>query len=106
MGDTNYLMDFVSTNLGATLDEIYQRLSDCDFAQEDPGLTMLVVALLNALGREGRGNRPTELVSMLAYSESGTAERGQNRLMRWRRGEMLGHDLAREPGRASRGITG
>ena len=59
---------------------------------------MFVVALLNALGREGRGNRPTEVVLMLAFGESGTAERGQNRLMRWRRGEMSGHDLAREPG--------
>ena len=59
---------------------------------------MFVVALLNALGREGRGNRPTEVVLMLAFGESGTAERGRNRLMRWRRGEMSGHDLAREPG--------
>ena len=59
---------------------------------------MFVVALLNALGREGRGNRPTEVVLMLAFGESRTAERGRNRLMRWRRGEMSGHDLAREPG--------
>ena len=99
MGDTNDLMAFVSASLGATLDEIYQRLIDCDFAQEDPGLAMFVVALLNALGREGRGNRLTEVVLMLAYGEPGTAERGRNRLMRWRRGEMSGHDLAREPGR-------
>ena len=35
---------------------------------------------------------------MLAFGESGTAERGRNRLMRWRQGEMSGHDLAREPG--------
>ena len=66
--------------------------------EEDPGLAMFVVALLNALGREGRGNRPTEVVLMLALGESGTAERGRNRLMRWQRGEMSGHDLAREPG--------
>ena len=59
---------------------------------------MFVVALLNALGREGRRNRPTEVVLMLAFGESGTAERGRNRLMRWRRGEMSGHDLARELG--------
>ena len=59
---------------------------------------MFVVALLNALGREGRGNRPTEAVLMLAFGESGSAERGRNRLMRWRRGEMSGHDLASEPG--------
>ena len=91
-------MEFLSASLGATLDEIYQRLIDCDFTREDPGLAMFVVALLNALGREGRGNRPTEVVLMLAFGESGTAERGRNRLMRWRRGEMSGHDLAREPG--------
>ena len=84
-------------SLGATLDEIYQRLIDCDFTREDPGLAMFVVALLKALGREGRGNRPTEVVLMLAFGESGTAKRGRNRLMRWRRGEMSGHDLAREP---------
>ena len=75
MGDTNELMEFLSASLGATLDEIYQRLIDCDFAREDPGLAMFVVALLNALGREGRGNRPTEVVLMLAFGESGTAER-------------------------------
>ena len=98
MGDTNELMEFLSASLGATLDEIYQRLIDCDFTREDPGLAMFVVALLNALGREDRGNRPTEVVLMLAFGESGTAERGRNRLMRWRRGEMSGHDLAREPG--------
>ena len=98
MGDTNDLMEFFSASLGATLDEIYQRLIDCEFTQEDPGLAMFVVALLNALGREGRGNRPTEVVLMMAFGESGTAERGQNQLMRWRRGELSGHDLAREPG--------
>ena len=98
MGDTNELMEFLSASLGATLDEIYQRLIDCDFTREDPRLAMFVVALLNALGREGRGSRPTEVVLMLAFGESGTAERGRNRLMRWRRGEMSGHDLAREPG--------
>ena len=76
MGDTDDLMEFLSVSLGATLDEIYQRLTDCDFAQEDPGLAMFVVALLKALGREGRGNLPTEVVLMLAFGESGTAERG------------------------------
>ena len=98
MGDTNELMEFLSASLGATLDEIYQRLIDCDFTREDPGLSMFVVALLKALGREGRGNCATEVVLMLAFGESGTAERGRNRLIRWRRGEMSGHDLAREPG--------
>ena len=65
MGDTNELMEFLSASLGATPDEIYQRLIDCDFTREDPGLAMFVVALLNALGREGLGNRSTEVVLML-----------------------------------------
>ena len=80
MGDTNELREFLSASLEATLDEIYQLPIDCDFTREDPGLAMFVVALLNALRREGRGNR----------------------LMRWRRGEMSGHDLAREPGLGER----
>ena len=81
-------MEFLSVSLGAILGEIYQRLIDCDFAQEDPGVE----------GREGRGTRPRKVVLMLAFGVSGTAERGRIRLMRWRRGEMSGHDLAREPG--------
>ena len=40
MGDTNELMEILSASLGATLDEIYQRLIDCDFTREDPGLAM------------------------------------------------------------------
>ena len=59
---------------------------------------MFVVALLNALGQESRVNRPTEVVLVLACGESGTAERGRNRLMRWQRGEISRHNLAREPG--------
>ena len=47
---------------------------------------------------KGRRNLPTEVVLMLASGEFGTAESGRNRLMRWRRGEMSGHHLAREPG--------
>ena len=91
-------MDFISASLGTTLDEIYQRLVGCNFSLEDSELAMFTVALLNAMGREGRGDRPTEVVFLLAYGKSGTAERGRNRLMRWRRGEMSDHDLAREPG--------
>ena len=91
-------MDFISASVGTTLDKIYQRLVDCKFALEDPELAMLSVALLYAMKRESRGDRATKLVLMLAFCESGTADRGQNRLLRRRRGEMSGHDLAREPG--------
>ena len=86
MGDTNDLMEFVSASLGAALDETYQQLIDCILAKEDSGLAMFVVAHLNTLGREGRGDHLTEVVLMLAFGKSGIAERGRNRLMRWRRG--------------------
>ena len=92
MSDTNDLMDFISASLRTTLDEIYERLIGCNFAQEDPKLAIFTVALLNALGREGHGDRPTEVVLMLAYGETGTTEMSRNR------GEWPGHDLAREPG--------
>ena len=71
------------------LDEMYHRLIDCNFGLEEPEL---------ALGSEAHGDRPTEVVLRLAFGEFGTAESGRYRLTRWRRGEMSGHDLAREPG--------
>ena len=97
MSDTNDLMDFLSASLGTTPDEVYQRLIDCNFGLEDPELVMFTVAILNSLGTKGRGDRPTVLVLVLAFGESRTAETSRNGLMRWRRGEMSGHDLARQP---------
>ena len=87
MNGTNDLMDFISVSLGTTQDEIYERLVVCNFPLEDPELAMFTISLLNAMGREGRGYHPTEVVLMLAFGESGSAERGRNKLMRWRRGK-------------------
>ena len=100
MSDTNDLVYFISGCLGTVLDKMYQRLMDCNFGLEERELAMFTVALLKALGREARGERPTEVVLMLAFGASETAERGPNRLMRWRRGEMSGHDIARDSGLA------
>ena len=66
-------MDFISASLGTALDEIYQRLIDCNFGTEDPvDRFTFTVALPNAMGREGRGYRPTEVALKLAFGESGT----------------------------------
>ena len=94
MSDTNDLMNFVSARLESALDEVI----DCNFGLEEPERAMFTVALLNALGREAGGERPLEVARMLAFGASGTTERGRKRLMKWRRGEMSGHDLAHEPG--------
>ena len=98
MSDTNDLINSISASLGTTLDEMYQRLTGCYFGLEEPDLAIFTVAILNAMGRKGRGDRPTEVVLMLAFGESSTVQRSRKRHMRWRRGEMSGYDLAREPG--------
>ena len=82
MSDTNDLIDFISITLGTYLDEIYPRLIDCNFGLEEAELAMFTASLLNAMGREDRGERPTEVVLMLAFGESGAAERSRNPLMR------------------------
>ena len=51
--------------------------------------------LMNFSSTEVEGS--TEVVLLLAFGASGTAERDLNGLMRWRRGKMSGHNLAREP---------
>ena len=58
VSDTKDLMGFISANLGSTLDEAYQRLIVCNFGWEEPELAMFTIALLNAMGREGRWDRP------------------------------------------------
>ena len=74
MSDTNNLMNLISASLGTDLDAIYQRLLYCDFSLKDLELTIFVVALLIAMGRDGPGN----------MCKPGTAERGSIRLMRCR----------------------
>ena len=74
MSDIYGLTDFISARLGTTLDEIYQRLIDCNFGMEDSVLVMFTVVLLNAMGREGRGDRPKEVALKLDSDKSGTAE--------------------------------
>ena len=51
------------------IDAIYRRLMDRDFALEDPEVVMLLVALINVLGHDNRGDRPTEVLWMAAYVE-------------------------------------
>ena len=59
---------------------------------------MLLVALINILGRDNRGDRPTEVLLINAYGERGVLDRPNMRVMRWRNGALSGSDLANEPG--------
>ena len=99
--DLNELMDLAEAYVGAMIDAIYCRLMDRDFALEDPEVLMLLVALINILGHDNRGNRPTEFLLMAAYGERGVLDRPNMRVMRWRNGNLSGSDLAKEPGLGS-----
>ena len=58
---------------------------------------MLLTALINILGHDNRGDRPTEALLMAAYEERGVLDRPNMRVMRWRNGALSGSDLANEP---------
>ena len=62
---------------------------------------MLLTALINILGHDNRGDRPTEVLLMAAYGERGVLDRPNMRVMRWRNGALSGSDLANEPGLGS-----
>ena len=83
------------------IDAIDRRLMDQDFALEDPEVVMLVAPLINILGHDNRGDRPTEALLMAAYRERGVLDRPNMRVMRYRNGALSGSDLANEPGLGS-----
>ena len=99
--DLKEVMDLAEANVGPMIDAIYCRLSDRDFALEDPEVVMLLVALINILGHENRGDRPTEVLLIAAYGERGVLDRQNMRVIRWRNGALSGSDLANEPGLGS-----
>ena len=92
------LMDLAEAYVGPMIDAIYRRLMDRDFALEDPEVVMLLTALINILGHDNRGDRPTEVLLMAAYGKRGVLDRPNMRRMRWGNGALSGSDLANEPG--------
>ena len=95
------LMDLAEAYVGPMVDAIYRRLMERDFALEDPEVVMLLTALINILGHDNRGDRPTEVLLMAAYGERVVLDRPNMRVMRWRNGALSGSDLANEPGLGS-----
>ena len=95
------LMDLAEANVGPMIDAIYRRLMERDLALEDPEEIMLLTAMINILGHDNRGDRPTEVLLMAAYGERGVLDRPNMRVMSWRNGALSGSDLANEPGLGS-----
>ena len=99
--DSDEFMDMAEAYVGPMIDVIYLRLMDRDFALEDPEVVMLLAALINILGHNNRGDRPTEVFLMAAYGKRGVLDRPNMRIMRWRIGALSGSDLANETGLGS-----
>ena len=99
--DLNNLMDLAEAYVGPMIDAIYRRLMNRGFALEDPEVAMMLVALINILGHDIRGDRPTEVLLMAAYGERVVLDRPNMRVMRWRNGGLSESDLANEPGLGS-----
>ena len=95
------LMDLAEAYVGPMVDVIYRRLMERDFALEDPEVVMLLTDLINILGHDNRGDRPTEVLLMTAYGERGVPDRPNMRVLRWSNGALSGSDLAYEPGLGS-----
>ena len=94
----NEYMELAEAYVGPMIDAIYRRLMDRDFALEDPEVVMLLAVLINILGHNNRGDRPTDIFLMAAYGEIGVIDRPNMRVMRWRNGALSGSDFANEPG--------
>ena len=69
------LMDLAEAYVGPMVDAIYRRLMDRDFALEDTEVVMLLTALINILGHDNPGDRPTEVLLMVTYGERGVIDR-------------------------------
>ena len=94
-------MELAEAYVGPMIDAIYRRLMDRDFALVDPEVVMLLTDLINILGHDNRGDRPTQVLLMAAYGERGVLDRPNMRVMRWRNGVLSGSNLANEPGLGS-----
>ena len=99
--DLNEYMNLAEAYVGPMIDAIYRRLMDRDFALEDPEVVMLLAALINILGHDNRGDRPTEDLLMTAYGERGLLDRPNMSVLMWRNGALSGSDSANEPGLGS-----
>ena len=99
--DFNEYKELAEAYVGPMIGAIFRRLMDRDFALEDPEVVMLLAALLNILGHDNRGDRPTEVLLIAAYGERGVLDRANMKVMRWRNGALSGSDLANEPGLGS-----
>ena len=82
-----------------TLDELYKRLRDLDYAQVDERLAVMLNALLQLEAQGESRESATEAVLMVGYTSEGISSQEQTRWLSWNvDGSVRGFDLARKPG--------
>ena len=82
-----------------TLDELYKRLRDLDYAQVDERLAVMLNALLQLEAQGESRESATEAVLMVGYTSEGISSQEQTRWLSCNAdGSVRGFDLARKPG--------
>ena len=98
MDNFDKLINLAEVYVGPVIDELYLRLLERDYAQDDSQVAMLTAALTNILGHDNREDCPTEVLLMASWGEQGVVDRPSLRVMQWRTGALSGSDLAHEHG--------
>ena len=98
MDNIDKLIFLAEACVGPVIDELYRRLLERDYAQDDPEVAMLTGALTNILGHDNRGDRFKEAILIAAWGEQVVLDRPSLRVLRWRNGALSGSDLAHELG--------
>ena len=66
MENFDELVDLAEVCVGPDIDELFRRLLERNYAQEDIEVVMLTAALMNILGHDNRGERPAEVLLIAA----------------------------------------
>ena len=98
MDNIDKLIFLAEACVGPVIDELYRRLLERDYAQDDPEVAMLTGALTNILGHDNSGDRFKEAILIAAWGEQVVLDRPSLRVLRWRNGALSGSDLAHELG--------
>ena len=66
MENFDKLVDLTEVCVRPDIDELYRRLLERNYAQEDIEVVMLTAALMKILGHDNRGERPAEVMLIVA----------------------------------------
>ena len=74
--------------VGPVIGELYRRLLERNYAQDDPEVVILTAALTSFLRHGNREDRSTEVLLMAVLGEQRVLQQRSLRVMRWRNGAL------------------